>query len=362
MTPLLILNDLHLGCTRASGTTLHTRKQLQDYLQQSFRDTINQYHQHDLLIAGDLFDSFSVDVSQVLECYFTLADWLKDGMGTLHLQLGNHDLSKNSEKTSSFAFLCALLTKLYPSQVRVYDKGLDTVADDVGLPAVYALPHCTNQDLFDIELGKALTVRPGYLVLHANCMNHFAEQADHSLNVNEQWIDQLVAHGHTLIHAHEHQARTLKGGRVICMGNNFPSSVADCLAHGDAQKDGRKYAHVLDGDGLHKIETWAAVGDYCEVDWQGLALTGLETTARFIRVTGKASTEEASQVISVISRYRQNSDALVITSSVKIEGIDGLDELSTLSADRLASVDVMAALCAELEPEEVVVVKRLLED
>lgn len=355
MTPLLILSDIHLGAVRSAGTTLATRKQIQDYLQQAFRDTVNAYPQHDLLIAGDLFDAFNVDVSQVLQCYFTLADWLKDGLGTLHLMQGNHDCSRNSEKTSSFAFLCALLTKLYPASVQVYDRGFAEVQ-----PGVYVLSHVTNQDLMDLELAKTLDVAPGYVFIHANCENHFAEQADHSLNVSAEWNEKMVNHGHVAVYAHEHQARTLYSGKVVCMGNNFPSSVADCMAHGDAQKDGRKYAHILDDTGLHKVETWTAEGDFTEADWRTLA--DLDTDARFIRVTGTATTEEASAVISAISRFRQDSDAYVITNAVRIEGMAGLDDLSTLSAERLASVDVMAALCEELEPEEIVVVKRLLED
>jgi hypothetical protein len=136
--------------------------------------------------------------------------------------------------------------------------------------------------------------------------------------------------------------------------------VADCLEHGAAQKDGCKYAHIVTEAGIEKMQTWTAKGDYTEVDW--LDLEGIDTDARFVRVAGSATTEQASQVISMISRFRQNSGALVITNAVKIAGIEGLDDMHTLSADRLASVDVLGALMAELEPPEQEAVKQLLED
>jgi hypothetical protein len=357
----LILNDLHLGAVRSAGTTIVTRKLIQDYLQQQLRDTL-AHTECDVILLGDIFDAFNVEMSQILQAYFTLADWMHAHPACLlHLVQGNHDVAKNSEKTSAFAFLCALLTKHSPDQARVYATGFAEMY--LGTSAnVYVVPHVLNQDLFDIELAKALEVKPGWLLLHANCMNRFAEQADHSLNVNEEWVNRLLAHGHRLVFAHEHQARTLKAGKVRVLGNQWPSSVADCLEHNGAQKDGMKCMHILDDSGLYPVQTWDALGDFVEIDWR--ALRGEEPVSffRFIRVTGTATADEASEVIAAIAKYRQKSEALVITNAVRIEGIDGIDDMSGLTSEKLASVDVLAALMEELTPPEQVAVKYLLED
>lgn len=358
----LLLNDIHIGVTRSAGTTLQSRYDIKRYLQTMLKATIYQHPDKDLIINGDLFDGFEVEMHEVLELFFTLTDWLKDTKRRAKLVRGNHDIAKNSEKTSSFAFLCSLLQRMYPEQVDVYDKGLEQMYEHV-----WVIPHVVNQDLFDIELDKVVGIAvPGYLLLHANVDNEFAEQADHSLNVSDDVIERLIALGWTLVFAHEHQHKRLYRGNVVVLGNQWPSSIADCLTMGRAQADGKKYAHILSTEEdfindtrkvtIAPVETWDAAADYAEMDWKEL----INTSARFIKVTGKASTEDAQDVIMTVARYRQKSQAFVITNAVQIAGVDNLDDLSTLSQEKLQSVDVLAALKEELDPAECAAVDQLL--
>ncbi len=356
----LILNDVHLGAIRSAGTTLTTRRQIVEYLQGSFCTTVFSHLDKDILIAGDLFDTFSVEVSVVLETYFTLADWLKESKKRLTLMRGNHDIAKNSEKTSSFDFLCSLLVKLYPDQVQIISDTLTKIDEHV-----WAIPHVVNQDLFDIEMTKALSVAPSYLFFHANYDNNFAVDADHSLNVSEEWADKFIAVGHTLVFAHEHLRRTLKGGNVQIMGNQWPSSIADCLSHGAAQADNTKYAHLLSKvttpfDETVKFEgfpTWEAEGDFIAMDWKELE----PCEHRFIRISGKATADQAADVINAISKYRQKSPALVITNGVSIAGVAGMDDMSDINVEKLQSINVLEALCDQLTVPEAAVVRELLE-
>lgn len=358
----LLLNDIHIGAVRSAGTTITTRPLIQQYIQDAFRDTLWQHPDRDLVINGDLFDGYEVDTGQVLQAYLTVHDWLlRNPSRMAHLGMGNHDIAKNSQRTSSFHLFGKLLQTAFPERVRVYDKGLEMIHW-----SVWIIPHCVNQDSFEIELTKALSVAPGYLLLHANYDNHFAVEADHSLNVSEEMARRLIKHGWTLVFAHEHQRRTALAGQVIITGNQWPTSVSDCLAHGEAQKDGKKYAHLIDTDKdfiseqvtvtLKPVLTWLAEGDYVAMDWKEIA----PSDCRFIRIEGTADAGQSADVINAIARYRQHSKAFVITNSVKIAGIAGVGEMTSLSVEKLQAVNVEDALCEQLTKEEAAKVKELL--
>lgn len=353
--PVLVINDVHLGVNRQGGTTPQSQQNLKKYLQDSLRSFVFQHLDKDLIINGDLFDGFTVDISDVLDCYFTLANWLStmNNGRKLILVAGNHDIGKRNDRMSSFSFLANLLDDRFPNRVTVVDTGLASFGN------IHVIPHCMNQDLFDIELEKALKVEPGYLLLHANVDNGFAENSDHSLNVNNDWLIRL-SKLHVLVFAHEHQGRVLHrdGHQIIVCGNQWPSSVSDCMAHGDGQKDGLKRATVIHpGAGVSSIETWDALGDFEQMDWTDLH----DTKAQFIRVTGKAGAESAASVISAIAKYRQSSNALVITNAVAIDGVAGMDEDVALSFEGVKSFDVLGALLEQLSEGEAKVVKELLE-
>lgn len=352
----LLLNDIHIGVVRTAGTTRDSQAAIQQYILDSLRDTIMSKTSIDLIINGDLFDGFDVDGGQLLATYIIFFEWLKASGRVLHLVRGNHDIAKNSLRTSAFAMLCELLKKSFPDQVCVYNDRFSQITGDV-----YVIPHCVNQDLFDIELQHALEAEifPGsLLLLHANVDNKFAVEADHSLNVSDEWLRKLTGAGWTLVFAHEHQARTLMAGKVIVLGNQWPTSVADCMAHGAAQKDGTKYMHIIDGTDLTPIPTWFAEADFVEMPWDEL----VETPARFIRIVGKAEADRAADVISAISKYRQQSKALVITNAVEVAGMAGINDMSKMSVESLQAINILDALCEELTKEEGIRVRALLDD
>jgi hypothetical protein len=353
-----VINDLHLGVTRVAGTTPASAAALRNNLQESFYRLVNQHLDKDIIILGDLFDSFTVDAGEIWSTFSTLSSWLDSsaGMGTrLILVAGNHDWAPRGAQVSSFHLLAAILETLCPSRVRIVDTdhGLSTVAE-----RIYVIPHVPNQDLFDIELNKALELPDGYLLLHANCANFFAEKSDHSLNVNEDMLAKL-AKKHRVLFAHEHLHRELAWSKTVTvLGNQFPSSVSDCLAHGEGQKDGKKYAHVIESDlGLTRIETWSEAGSYAEIPWTEL---GEDDGDEFVRVVGQATAAQAADVINAISKYRQRSAAYVVSNAVEIEGIAGVDELATASLESVRAFDVLGALLEVLDPEEAKVIREVM--
>ena len=70
-----IVSDLHLGATRKAGTTPATQVALRDHLQQTFRDLLcGDDH---IVCNGDLFDNFSVEPTEVVRAFNSVADWLR---------------------------------------------------------------------------------------------------------------------------------------------------------------------------------------------------------------------------------------------------------------------------------------------
>jgi hypothetical protein len=368
MRQKLLLNDIHLGVQRASGTTPASAQQLQEYLLERFERTLFEHPDKDVIINGDLFDSFSVSMLSILGFYGVARNWLLTTRETdemtaqyagpkMDVGMGNHDWSKDDSKLSAYAFVCRLLAMEFPERFRAITEPQWLSRD------IYMVPHVPNQDLFDIALEKAGTgiyddVRShALLLLHANYHNGYAVESDHSLNVTEEQAKRLVAAGWTLVFGHEHQARTALDERVILTGNQWPSSVADCLNN----PGGRKHAHIIDANlDLEPILTWDAAADFKEIDWRQLDTS--DNTTSFIRVVGKATAEEASHVIEAISRYRKDCTAYVVTNAVEIAGVQSMEDLPA-SVENVKAFDVFGFLLEHLESDrQRDVVRKLLAD
>lgn len=352
----LTLNDLHLGVARVSGTTPKSAEELRAFLQAHFAATLEEHMDKDVVILGDLFDTFWVEPRELIAAYNTLSDWLFASKCKLTLVAGNHDHSPKGEKVSSFEFLCKMLVGRFPGSVFIVDAGTGL---QVLSPRVYAIPHMPNQDLFEIELEKALQLPSGWLMLHCNYINNFADKADHSLNITEEWAEKLTAE-HRLMIAHEHLHRHIGRGHMVeILGNQWPSSVSDCLGTANAQADGKKYMTVLHDDmGFQRIETWDSSG-FAEIDWRDI--NGSNPNAQFCRVTGSANSAEAEDVINAIAKFRQSSNAFVITNAVKIEGMAEIEGMAGFNLETVKSFDVMSALLAQLEPDEAAVIKEIMQ-
>lgn len=357
----LILNDLHLGVQRTGGTTLASAAALREFLHEGHQDLLRIAPDNGcdrVLINGDLTDQYDIPLLQALQIYEDTANFMSQFPKIQVVwAVGNHDLSKDSSKLGTVAFIGALL-KMRFERFRLMTSP-QTLWD-----SAYALPHVTNQDIFDLELTR-IPEGTKWLFLHCNYDNKFACAADHSLNLSREQAKELKGRGIKMVFGHEHQGRESLGGHVIVVGNQIPSSIADCLAHGDAQKNGSKRAMIVnhDNDTHEFIETWnenAADGWFKRVDWKDLA-SFTDVGRGFIRVEGDASSAEAADVIKAISAFRQKSAAYVVTNGVKIEQIEGLEEIAS-SIEDVRSVDVISMLLEHLTPDQADVVRSLYDN
>ena len=351
---MLIVNDVHLGAVRKGGTTPATQVAIRKALQDSLRGFLQTADDKHLVINGDLFDQFSVEPTEVVLAYETFADWLNEN-SERHLTLGrgNHDWHPSGGRLSSFNLLAHFLVSRFGAErVQVITEGLTQVNG-----SVWMIPHMPNQDLFDMEIAKAVEEASGkYLLLHCNYCSTFAEHSDHSLNISAVQVTALADAGWHLILGHEHQARSLPHATIV--GNQWPSSISDCLGHGSAQKDGKKKALRITGGELIPIPTWDAAEDYTEMDWREI---DVEATERFIRIVGDASAAEAEAAMSAIAKFRQKSPALVIGNAVKVEGVSvDMEGFEGSVGEAVKSFNVLEALLLQLEEDEAVVVRRLM--
>ena len=352
---MMIISDLHIGVQRAGGTTPQSQQALRDYLRNSLESLLATENEW-VVVNGDLFDKFTVDTSEVLLTCEIFHRWLGERPSAkLTLVSGNHDWSPRGNDVSSFHLLAAMLQMSsvgHDVHIRDHTSGFATV-DYNKHRDVFCIPHMPNQPLFDAEIQNAAAT-PGkdrYLLLHCNYKNTFADHSDHSLNLSDYQVGALMGAGWSLIIGHEHIGYSLRGGRVLVVGNQFPSSVSDCLGNQT------KHAVRLTDKGLELVQTWRRDGFYLEVDWRQIEEGA---GADFIRVTGEATSAEAAEVIKAISTLRQTSDAFVITNAVKVAGHDMSGEKAAESIENLKAFDVLSAIYENLNEAEVDTVRGLL--
>lgn len=344
---LLVISDLHLGVQRTGGTTAESATALRAYAQMMFKDLLRLGR--NIAINGDMFDSYQVPTSDLLQAYITLVEWLREDGQRLYMIPGNHDLAKNSANLSSFELLSKLLVSQFPDKVS-YHPGGSWVDENQG---IYAISHVANQDLFDASL-KAVPASAKYLLLHCNYDNAFAGQADHSLNLDRAVAKELTKNGLVIVMGHEHQHKTALNDKVVVVGNQFPTSVSDCL------NNSKKYCLEIYGDDMELIPTWSAndkAGGFVEVDWYEL-LKADHYHPKFVRVTGKADANQSADVIRVVSKFRQLSKDYVVTNAVKVESVEGV-ELED-SVEDIRAVNVMDLLMEALDADQQAAVRKLL--
>lgn len=349
---MLVISDLHIGVTRSGGTTLQSAQGLREYLRQGLRQMLT-YGDNVVTVNGDLLDNFTIDIVEVIRTYEIFAEWLAEDPGRkLNLIQGNHDANPRGDKLSSFHLLCFFLQS-HHKNVRVFDSGFECVGAD----NIHCIPHMPNQDAFNAEIEKAIAapIKPGsFLLLHCNYKNTFAENSDHSLNLVDDQVGRLMMAGWTLILAHEHQQSDLRGGRVTVVGNQFPTSVADCIGSKG------KRAVRIDGECMTFVETWSPKGEFIEIDWRNLPEP--HVLHRFIRVVGNATAAEAAEVVNAIGKFRQAcaEDVFVVSNAVKVEGAAEFESMAEVGVEGIKAFDVLGAIMELLDEKEQAKVRELL--
>jgi DNA repair exonuclease SbcCD nuclease subunit len=330
---LTILNDIHIGVIRGSGTTPASQWALRKYLLDSFKEKLPR--EGDLMVLGDLFDTGNVPVLDVLSTYEILAGWLTDGYGQLFLVAGNHDLCKSSNVLSSFQFLGKLLHRHRPARVHTVETPTLTTWG-------YIIPHLENQEALDSAV-KAVPMCDT-VFMHCNYANMFAAQSDQSLNLSEHQALNLPCRH--IILGHEHAPRSKD--KVLIPGNQIPSSVSDCLGRSVYRSLSISEAGAISGN------TYSSRGLYEELDWR----EAKETSAKFVRVVGTADATESTSVVNAVAKLRQVSNAFVISNAVQIATDDGTEAFEQ-SLEDIQGFSIWRALEETLPEADILKLKEL---
>lgn len=116
---------------------------------------------------------------------------------------------------------------------------------------------------------------------------------------------------------------------------------------------------MVNGTDYELVRTWDHLDAYAEVDWRNLNdINGSDYD--FIRVIGDAKAEEAAEVISAISKFRQRWEGYCVSNAVRVEGHEMVSDMAATSIEDIKAFDVLDAILQELDEKEASVVKELL--
>jgi len=315
----LVLSDLHFAPDRRAGCSQASRLSLEDYLFDRLNHILQTVEHDKVIIAGDIFDKFSVSEKTLLNTYLALR-----GEKAIILR-GNHD-ANSAVRVGEISSL-ELLGALLPETHLVFNEP-ETV------DGMHFIPHCFDQT----QLNQYVDEIPDNVVcfLHCNFDNSFTEHADHSLNITSQQYQKLKESNVFLILGHEHQARDLEN--LYILGCTYPTSISDCLG-------GSKRCLLYDSEAktFESIETFNKEAEYIELHWSDTRLTD----HKFVRVVGDCSVVEYPQIVRSIAQLRKTSDAFIIANAVKVQ----TPEREEIEKQEVTGFNILSLLLENVDEE-----------
>jgi len=315
----LLLSDLHFHPDRRAGCTPASRVTLEDYLFDRLNHILKTVEHDKVIIAGDIFDKYSVSSKTLLNAYQALKN------EKAIIMRGNHD--SNSSKFGGEISSLELLGALLPDAHLVFHE--PELVDDI-----YLIPHCFSQQVFEQYVNDAPEEK--LVFIHCNFSNSFTEHADHSLNLSQEMYRSLKDKNCQILLGHEHQPRDLEN--LYILGCTYPTSISDCLG-------GNKRCLVYDSETktFESIETWNCEEEYIEVPWQDIELTD----HKFVRIVGDCEVVEYPSVARSIARLRKTSNAFIIANAVKVV----VKEREVAEREEITGFNILELLLGNVDEE-----------
>jgi len=285
-----LVGDLHIG-KRFPYTTQKTAEKFNNHRRSLLHTCMAGARGFQL---GDLFDSYSVQDTVLMEGYQTARKFDR-------LLAGNHDLAKNTDKPSALVLLSQEL------KVPIVYEDYLTVTE--GMTKFYLVPHKLLQEGFEATLKAALAdlqatgkSRFNVLLLHCNYGEHRGPQSDNYLT--PKTAKELLDGGFTLIvSGHEHNYRNPMPG-VHMLGSllplDFGQMEAKYIADYDTQTGELSLVPTWHPHSYAKVPAQEFIDEHS--DWG---------TWQFIEVTGIVDLEGAVKVNRQINHLFKTSDSLV---------------------------------------------------
>lgn len=221
-----VLGDVHLGRNFRTGVPLHRVGDRERWQMETFKKSILEGSECIHVCMGDLFDRFVVSTNVLIDTYQAYAEAAeKRRERTFYIIQGNHDISRDVDKASSFNVLQLLLEK-FPNIVFVTKP---TIAEwMVGLTNseyLLLMPYDafkTGKELLDevVQPAKRFAAVFGHYDI-----THIGDQEPHNLAPLED-LSKITS---MLVTGHEHNPKTFFHGtmQVVVTGSMQPYSFAE---------------------------------------------------------------------------------------------------------------------------------------
>ncbi len=332
-----LFTDPHLGGKRSANTTPASRARMQENVFNSVESIVSSGGpEEELFCLGDLFDSYS-NSEMVIARALPLLQKMSFCMA------GNHDLVHDNIKTGTLELLMDLKETENTQFAYCQFDSREVFERVVGNTVYYAVPHISDQERFELTLADALDeaknsrarmkdYQPHYLLLHCNYDNPFTDET--SLNLTRENAEELLEVFDYLVLGHEHNHRTDFGGRLVVLGNTYPTNFGDI---GD-----KHFMIVDDTTGEYILQThWRKEVHYWEVDWRnaGAVSTDLLDRITHVKITGEVAPSDVKQYSHTMKSLWSNlPNICCIKSEVQFEGINATDMDTQGSLDRLPQI------------------------
>jgi len=328
---VILFSDPHIGTKRRSHTTLKSKGLLEQRIYKQAMGITSMTSP--VVCLGDLFDTFSNSERDIIAGANVASECTK-------VLAGNHDsLSQEGSEGS-----LDIVDSLTEGVVVIKNSNLNspyfirTIIDDIVF--VFVPHHATNQ-LFEEALletssfdksSKKLRV----VCLHCNYDNDMVTDSDTSLNLTSKMADKLLEVYDYIFIGHEHNPRTEKSGKVVIVGNPYPTSFSDISD---------KFFWELGSDGeLKKHRVFDVSKQYVELDYIPSAEAKSWPQAEFIDVTGEIGPADRVNLAKYMKYlWRVNPQASMIRNKVNVrsaltqtsgEAVD-LNNLATVIRDSI---------------------------
>jgi DNA repair exonuclease SbcCD nuclease subunit len=234
---------------------------------------------------------------------------------------GNHDVVNQADKIGSLQMLDRTYQRLLGSGHCLFAEfgkpmafSWPILAEDVH---VVAVPHVATQTLFEESLNQAMEVEidrrlVGGSILLLHCNYDMSEDwvTETTLNLKSDRAKALLEKFDYIMLGHEHEPAEYLGGRLIILGNLFPTCLGDISD---------KRIAVMENGKLRFEPVWSKASGYAEYAHDQIPDT---TGASFIRVKGEVEPGDMLEMTQAISRLWKKSPYLYcVKVDARIKGL-----------------------------------------
>lgn len=313
MTDILVFTDPHLGKSLVSHTTPDSRRRLKDALFRQVCGLLDRFPHAKAMCLGDLFDRYQ-NTEDVIWQGMSVAGRLD------YLMAGNHDLINDRDRIGTLQLLHQ--AKIGTIQLTRFGEAAGFLQEP--LPGVFFLfiPHHSSDELFQQTLeqasGWAREGKPAgakaYLCVHCNYDSGFAVD-DTALSLSRKQAKDLLADGFDyILVGHDHHPREDWDGRVIILGNTYPTSFGDVTD---------KRVLVIRQDGQHEFhQVWNKSDGYLELPAEDLIDPAFNFGplffVEFIEITGQLQANQVMDLARAVRKLWVNGAPLAVRNRVEV--------------------------------------------